>query len=215
VTFCGDANSVDSFYASLPANTEYTLEYAVDGNSSPFPDFAYDLTVQNSGDARFDGVTFEAAYCLDFATAVQTIAESSTPNSGVVFGSQSAAAASAYDENTVSTANGLSGADNADLVNWVIAQDFEEQGVSGWAVQFAIWELADNFDASLVNYGSFQNTDLADVEAIVNGALANGEGFEFSVGDTVGVIIDPGLSDPNNVQPFVIAVDWEAYDCIC
>ena len=51
---------------------------------------------------------------------------------------------------------------------------------------------------------------------ILAGALdvAN-EGFTASVGDTVGMIIDPGLGDPDNIQPFVLALDWEEYDCLC
>ncbi len=214
VMFCGDANSVDSFFGALPTDLTYQIDDALDAPNSPFEDYGLDLIVINSGDARFDGVTFTAAYCLDFNAAVRTIAESSDPNSGVVFGSQSSQAASAYDQNSISNANGEFGKDNADLVNWVIAQDFESNGFSGWEVQFAIWELADNFDASLVNYSVFENTELSDVEAIVADAIMQ-DGFVAQVGDTVGMIVDPGLSDPENIQPFIVALDWETYDCLC
>lgn len=209
VTFKGDANSVDSFMDSFPAAGTYELTYAID-EGAPFPDYAFDLTFINTGDDRFDGVTFTEAYCLDFNTAVAT----GVTNNGTIFGSQSAAAVDAFDPNTVSNANGLPGAENLDLINWVVSQNFEDNGSSGWAVQFAIWELADDFDASLVDYSSFQNTDLADVEAIVDAALLQ-DGFEFGVGDTVGMIVDPGTSDPANVQPFIVAIDWEPYDCLC
>lgn len=214
LTIKGDANSVDSFSAALPAGGTYELEYAAD-EASPFPEYAFDLRFLDTGDARFDGVLFEEAYCLDFNTAVRTLGENGPDNVGAIFGSQSAAALDAFDPNTVSNANGLPGAENLDLINWVIAQNFEDQGFSGWEVQFAVWELADNFDASAVNYGAFQDSDAASVQSIVDAALAQGEGFEFAVGDTIGVIVDPGTSDADNIQPFIVGVDWEEYDCIC
>jgi hypothetical protein len=212
VSFCGDANSVDSLISSLPTSGTYELEYALD--ETPIADYAYDIRFLNTGDARLDGVLIEEAYCLDFNTAARTIAESGVDNIGDFFGSQSAAALSAFDSNTVSNANGLAGAENLDLINWVIAQDFEDQGFGAWEVQFAIWELADDFDASAVNFSAFQNADLAGVEEILDAALLQ-DGFVASVGDTIGLIVDPGTSDAENVQPFIVALDWDAYDCLC
>jgi FlaG/FlaF family flagellin (archaellin) len=215
VTFCGTANTVESFVAAMPSEVVYEISYALD-EGAPVPDYALDLTIISSDNGRLDGVTFTEAYCLDFGTAIETITSGGGSNTAAMFGSQSAEALALFDPNTVSNANGLHGSENLDLINWIIAQNYEDQGYSGWEVQLAIWELADNFDASLVNYNAFNNTQEADVDAILNAALnpAN-EGFEFSVGDTVGLIIDPGDSNPDNVQPFIVAVDWDPYDCLC
>ncbi len=212
VTFCGDANSVDSLLDSLPSFGTYELEYAAD--ETPIADYAFDLRFLNTGDSRFDGVLIEEAYCLDFNTAARTIADGGPANFGQIFGSQSAAALAAFDPGSVSNANGLAGSENLDLINWVVAQDFEGQGFGAWEVQFAIWELADDFDASLVDYSAFPDADLAGVNEILDAALLQ-DGFEFAVGDTLGVIVDPGDGDPNNVQPFIVALEWETYDCLC
>lgn len=213
VTFCGDANSVDSFYAALPTSMTYQIDYAVD-QGAPFPAFAFDFLIVDANDDRFDGVKIEEAYCLDFNTAIRTIAESAQVNTGAVFGSQSAAALGAFDQNTVSHFNGQAGGQNLDLINWIVAQGFEGQGYSGWEVQFAIWELADNFNASLVNYANFQDTSLSDVQDILSQAALH-DGFVFAPGDTVGMVVDPGTSDPQNQQPFILALNWETYDCLC
>ncbi|MDO6736058.1 SdrD B-like domain-containing protein [Octadecabacter sp. 1_MG-2023] len=221
VTFCGDANTLDSFFASFPTSGTYELEYAGDAGD-PFPEFAYDLRFLDTGDARLDGVLFEEAYCLDFAAAAVTVGHGGPDNIGDLFGSQSVAALDAFDPLTVSNANGLAGSENLDLINWVIDQNFEDTGSSGWEVQFAVWELADNFDASLVSYDSFDDTDLSGVQEILDGALALAGAFDAGVDSftpsasgTVGLIVDPGDADPLNVQPFIVAINFEDYDCIC
>ena len=70
VTFCGDANTLESLVASLPSSTKYQV---VAGNElHPIEDFGYDVLLSDSGDARLDGVVFDQAYCLSFLEAVAT-----------------------------------------------------------------------------------------------------------------------------------------------
>ena len=113
--------------------------------------------------------------------------------------------------------------ENLDLINWVPAQNYEDNGFSGWSVQFAIWELADNYDSSQAAYNLIDNTTEADVQSILSNVSmlagwdqAGVDSFIPQVGDTIGMIVDPGIAnDPNNVQPFIVSLPWEDYDCLC
>ena len=216
MNFCGDANSVESFADYLPSGD---ITYKIKASNIDFPIETYGLDVQiidASGD-RFDGVIFSKAYCLymgqaaadseDFATApinVGTVTNTTDPNATDVF---SAGQKSAF--------NGLAASDNFDLINWILNQDYEENGYTGWEVQRAIWELTNNNDTGYMDAVDPGFGSNANVETILGQAAANGEGFVAGVGDVFGLIIDPGDADPKNLQPFILAVEFETYDCLC
>ena len=212
VTFKGDANSYDSMIDSFPENGTYQLLSGIE--AEPFQDFGFSLRLDGTGDARFDGVVFENAYCLSFLdpAAVGTSFENAPVNPGDLL---SGSDVSAFDATQISAANGNMAADNLDLVSWIVAQNFEGTGTfSGWEVQFAIWELTDNVEGDDFN-GILPNFDGANVDSIVAMAIADGEGFEFGTSGQVGAIIDPNPASPTNSQPFIIGYEFEEFDCLC
>ncbi|MEM7211893.1 MAG: SdrD B-like domain-containing protein [Pseudomonadota bacterium] len=213
VTFKGDANSVQSLFDSLPSGGTYQI---VDGrDSNPFSDGGFDIKVTGTGDSRFDDVTFEIAYCLDFSEtflAAGTFADAPLLTADFSGGND----AGVLEPNQISSANGLQASENLDLIQYIIAQNYEADAqYNGWEVQFAIWELTNNFDSDAAfafdpNFGQ-----LADTDAIIADALANGEGFTPDVGDTVGMIINPNPATAENEQPYIVALNWEDFDCLC
>jgi len=219
VTYCGDANSVDSLLASFPASGSYQV--ITDGVELPVEGTAFALKLDGTGDSRFDGVVFEKAYCLslfDPAGVTEDFSDAPVHTANILAGTD----ASVFNADQTSFANGQSAAENLDLINWLINQDLEgangnavDGEFSGWEVQRAIWELTDNLDTdyqSDIDPG-FGN-DL-DVDYLVDLALANGEGFEAGTGDLISFIVDPNPITDDNSQPFIAAVRFEDYDCIC
>lgn len=200
--FCGDANSVESFCASLP--TDVTYQVLTSNLAFPIEEYAMDVKIVVSGDDRFDGDIFVEAYCLAYgvpAATAETYAAAPI-NGGNMFCATDPAAAGV--------------AQNLDVVNWILNQHFEDEfQFNGWEVQRAIWEIVDGVDTSHLDAISTGFGQDADVDYIVAQAWANGVGYTPGVGDVIGVIIDPDGSNPRNVQPFILAMDFEQYDCLC
>lgn len=219
MSFCGTANSVESLVNSLP-NGPITYQIQASNVVAPVEDYAYNVKLVTTGDARLDGDIFTAAYCLDrgdpflrgesFATAPVV--------TGTLIGANEAAAASVFDADQFSFFNGLHASQNLDLVTWIMNQDFTNDAsgrFNDWEVQRAIWELTNKDDLSGLDALSPGFGQDADVDYILAQAAANGEGFVAGVGDIIGVIVDPGNSDPNNLQPFIIGMKFQDYDCLC
>ena len=57
--------------------------------------------------------------------------------------------------------------------------------------------------------------DVADANAILADAIANGQDFEAQAGDIIGVFIDPtdATEDSGHIQPFIVGVTID--ECIC
>lgn len=226
VTFCGDANSVESFNAALPNSASYQV---VQSNlENPVEPHAFDLKLSNTGDMRFDGVIFEQAYCVsarEFVDSAETF-DAAPILTGDLYSFDEVQPDFFIGQQQNANANGLPAFENLDIIEWILNQDFENagptdiagytgDGFSGWEVQLAIWEFTENFDADLFTdfdpgYGNIDDTDF-----IISQALANGEGFEAGVGDIHGVFLQPNPSPQANSQPLVFGLDWEAYDCLC
>ncbi|MEL6752236.1 MAG: hypothetical protein AAFO70_09160, partial [Pseudomonadota bacterium] len=231
VTFCGDANSIDSLNASIPGGT-FTFQIVDDSTVPPAGPNAYTLKIDGTGDDRFDGVTFQEAYCISFwdnYEAGETIADAPVVTDATMkIGTDGSVFDDAPNEQVAaSSVNGLSAADNLDLVNYILSEDFGSQGFTEWEIQLAIWDLTDNWDPSSVGSSNaavgldnsyeggrvseavldsafFSGTfagqaDQADVDAIVADALANGEGFAFGgAGDTSGMASFIVCGDPDD-----------------
>ncbi|MEO0861263.1 MAG: SdrD B-like domain-containing protein [Pseudomonadota bacterium] len=215
VTFCGDANSLASFEQSLPSGT-VTYQVRADGVAPFDSDAGFDIKVSGTGDVRFDGVVFEQAYCLsilDPADAAESFATASLLTADIY--SLDEAPADLFNANQVGIANGETAADNMDIINWMLNQNFEDQGFTGWEVQRAIWEFTDGFDTDFQSDIDPIFGDDANVDILVAQALANGDGFQAGVGDVIGVILDPNPVTDANSQPFILAVDFESFDCLC
>lgn len=216
VTFCGDANSVESLVDSFPSG-DITYQVQSSNIVLPVEDYAFNVVISGTGDGRLDDQIILEAYCLDRGDPVARAEQfADAPlNTGVIIGSNEANAEDVFDADQVSAFNGQSAADNLDLINYILNQDHENNGFTGWEVQRAVWELTNDDDLAFLDgvdpgFGSDANVDL-----ILADAAALGEGFVAGVGDVVGLIIDPGDADPANTQPFIVAVNFEDYDCIC
>lgn len=202
VEFCGAAETIEELDESLPAAITFTVtdEY-FDGE----PTDAYTVTLA-SDDKRFDGLTIDAAYCIDFDLAV----DSGVPQTGTISALDTAVL-------TGTGANGQPAADNLDLINWILNEDYTGQGFTDAEVQAAIWELVDDLNNATLNLvlGGGDWGDIADVNQIVAEAVANGEGFTPGQGDIVGLILDPDTNSGPGAQPFIVGLQFDAVDCLC
>eukprot|EP00903_Cladosiphon_okamuranus_P021213 g19486.t1 len=212
MTFCGDANTLESFCASLPETMDYQI---VSDQTFPLDPSSFEIKISNSGDTRLDGVIFENAYCLSF---YEEVAEGGNytdapMNSGTVLCSTDADVASVFNPNQISVFNGNTAAENMDLINWILNQNFEGNGYSGWEVQRAIWELTDDRDLGYMDNVEDMGEDV-NVQEILNLASAH-EGYVPSMGGNIGLIVDPGDANELNLQPFIVSVNIEQYDCLC
>ena len=213
VTFCGVAETLQEICDSLPEQVQYEIRE----NYSAGTDEAFDIRL-TSTDARLDGLEISSAYCVSIFDLAAT---------GTTFDAAPLLTGDLYctldDLSGVLAgqvgANGQSAADNMDLVNWILNQDFNSadyagegfiNGVGDAEIQIAVWTLTDGAGTISAPFG-----EQADVDAIVALAEANGEGFESGAGDKVGLIIDPNPETATNAQPFIVAVDFDDLDCIC
>ncbi|MGC9419667.1 MAG: SdrD B-like domain-containing protein [Rhodovulum sp.] len=212
VTVCGAKNTLETIAASLPAGGTFTV--TVDLSGSEF----YDALIEGTGDARFDGITFNEAYCV---AAYEPI------DSGVPVPFNMYLADAAFIPSGL-----VANPDNLDLVNWILNQDFGSmdngdgtgETYTDAEIQGAIWGLTD--DIVFVNEGLGVGTqanaqeiyDLAIADADSNG-VADNEGYTPGEGDIVGLILDPtdAAEADGNIQPFIIGVAWEdlEQDCFC
>ncbi|WP_308917517.1 SdrD B-like domain-containing protein [Jannaschia sp. LMIT008] len=211
LTVKGDANDYDSLIDSFPNFVQFEVMGALAD-----PD-AFTVRIDAPSDERFDGISIENAYCLDFYEpiplndqyrAAVTSAEGAEGR-GVLN-------AAATDARYVSSFNGQTARDNLDLVNWIVAQDFEGTGAySGWDVQFAIWELTSNVRTERQT-GLYTEADPDQVDEILALAAAN-EGYaNAGDGGIVSVIFDPDPQrDGELEQPFIVGIPFDDYDCLC
>ncbi|WP_095588592.1 SdrD B-like domain-containing protein [Actibacterium ureilyticum] len=218
-TFCGTAETVDEICASLPTMIDYQIVTGIPDVSDPstWTDIAYDIQFSGSGDARLDGLVFTETYCISQIEPVEAGADFGT--AAVLTGNLYCADADTLPEGIFNAdqigANGLAAIENLDLINYILNQDYTENGYTGFEVQSAIWALTDDFEFEpfLDYYDQFG--DAADVEAILADAYANGEGFEAGAGDVIGLIVDPNPATDDNSQPFIVGVEFDSLDCLC
>ena len=138
-TFCGDANSVGSMIDSLPDDVTYQLAYGLD--NEPIGEFAFDVRLSGTGDARLDGLVIGQAYCLsaiDDALSAGTFADAPFLTADL-FVPEEVSDGSISDKPQTSFFNGNDAQDDLDLVQGIVAQRFEDDDrFNGWEVQFAI-----------------------------------------------------------------------------
>ncbi|WP_172330223.1 SdrD B-like domain-containing protein [Mangrovicoccus sp. HB161399] len=218
IEFCGAAETLEEIDATLPSLVTYQIASAVKAyDGVAYQSWAYDMKMSATGDARLDGVVFTEAYCLSYSDPVSSAASFDT--AALLTGNLYTAASADLPDNLFNAgqigSNGEAAADNLDLITYILNQDYEDQGYTGWEVQFAIWSLTDNFAYSTytTRYPSFG--DAADVADIVADAVANGEGFEAGEGDIIALIIDPNPETATNGQPFIVGAEFDSFDCMC
>lgn len=219
VTWCGSAETLEELYASLPTFGSYQV--ITSSIAAPFGTDAFDIRIDGTGDVRLDGVIFERAYCLsyyDAAAATEDFGTAPVNTADILAGTDT----SAFSPTQKSFANGLAAADNLDLINWLIAQDFvgaNAAAVDGqftdWEIQRAIWELTDKQNTDFMSGIDPAFGNNADVDWLVAEALANGEGFTPEMSGMVTLILDPNPASATNSQPFIVAFNAPDYDCLC
>ena len=217
VEFCGTAETLAEICDSLPDFG--TIQVVDENDPSGSSDEAFTIKI-SFADARLDGVYAEA-YCI--AAFEPFLAEGNGGNIDLApefFGEIFCAVESEVPAGSLQTvgSNGQTAAENLDLITYILNQDYAGQGFTDAEIQGAIWSLT---DGDALATGSNPNGifiadgggDIADAEAILADAIANGEGFEAGSGDIVGIVIDP--SDPDFEQPFIFGVAFDDLDCIC
>ncbi|WP_344846142.1 SdrD B-like domain-containing protein [Celeribacter arenosi] len=218
MTFCGDANSVESLCDTLPTGS-VTYKVAESDLVAPVENFTFDVQIVDAAGELFDGYVFEEAYCLAYrenVASTEDLATSPTLEGTLLcLDDWLGTTGLGFNANQVSAYNGLAATENVDLITWIVNQDFEENGFTGWEVQRAIWELTDSEDLGYLD-GIDPGFGLdANVQSILADATANGEGFVAGVGDEVALVIDPGSATASNRQPFIVTIEFEDYDCLC
>lgn len=194
VTVCGAKNTVETIAASLPTSVSFVLTI-----ENPLSEL-YTITINGSGDARLDGKSFDAAFCVsafDPINTGQTINAGLTVASGGVF----------------------------DAITWILNQDFGSQdngdGVARTytdvEIQAAIWGFTDN--VVFVNEALGAGTTANALE-IFNAAQAAIAAPDFTPGqDVIALLLTPDAASvaAGNKQPMVIGVSFNdlALDCDC
>lgn len=204
MSVCGAKNTLDTIASSLPEGgiMEISLDNTLDGAF-------YTANLSETGDARFDGKSFDIAYCVAAYEEIKI---------GVEVPYQFYLASEGDVPSGV-----ISFPENLDMVNWILNQDFDsmDNGEGGTytqaEIQGAIWGLTDDIvyvEETNQNYGTTENA-----QEIYEMALANGEGFEAGEGDIVGLILDPteDAGATEDIQPFIIGINFDdlAQDCLC
>ncbi|WP_138465644.1 SdrD B-like domain-containing protein [Poseidonocella sp. HB161398] len=220
LSFAGTADSLEEIAESLPATVTVQVTNAV---QEPFArtdieDSCFDLKITGAdGDTRLEGVVFTAAYCLSFEDTAGDGTDFDTApewTGNLYVADADLLPAGVFNDGQIG-GNGQSAAENLDLVNYILNQDWEGQGYTGWEVQFAVWELTDDVRYALYAKRYPEYGTAAHIDDILEDAYANGEGFVAGAGDLVGLIIDPATSSDENSQPFIVAVEYDSLDCLC
>ena len=151
-----------------------TVQYTLNGTDL---DSYFDNTINGAVDGTFNG------WCVDVERAIFLGAD--------------------YDGTTYSTLSDfptdlVDRPENMDLINYIINQDYFEQGMSYGDIQLAIWTLIDD---TTTYPGAYTQ---ANVDAIVADALANGEGFVPSCGDVVAIIVEPTVEAQTTIIEYPV-----------
>ncbi|MFV0361388.1 thioester domain-containing protein, partial [Tropicimonas sp.] len=204
MTFCGVTNTLETIKASLPDSG--VVNISLDQTGGEF----YNATITQTGDDRFDGKTFDIAFCGNVNLGIQTGQD---------------ILVNFYMGDEASAPDSIAHPENLDLVNWILNQDFTSvdngDGTSTTyteaEIQGAIWGLTDGF--VFVNEAVPAFGTKANAQEIYQQALLNGEGYVPGEGDIVSIIVDPvdGAATSGNEQPFIIGIDFDdlAQDCFC
>jgi len=221
VTYCGAAETLEDICASLvdDQGAPLTASYQIINGYGNGTNDAFTVRMDGTGDARFDGLEIEAAYCVSAFDPAQ--AGTDFNDAPVLTADIYCADADLLPDSVLAGQvgiNGLSAEENLDLVSWILNEDFTSlDNGDGTAtnytdaeVQAAIWGLTDSIDFVPTAFGSLDN-----VHEIVEAAELNGEGFKAGAGDIVGIILDPNPVTAENSQPFIVGIPFDQLDCIC
>jgi hypothetical protein len=215
VEFCGTANTVASLEASLPAG-DIKFQIIDENNPAPQGGDMWTMKLSQTGDARFDGLVIEAAYCVAvFDPILSGLTGTDIDAAPMNFGSISLLDDQSIIGSSITNIKSGVAADQVDnMINWILNQDFADFGIDATdaEIQGAIWGLTDD-TAFVANGGG----ELADAIAICDLAVANGGSFVAGAGDVVGLYVDPNAATEaaGHSQPFVIGVNFDDIDCIC
>ncbi|WP_299969462.1 SdrD B-like domain-containing protein [uncultured Roseobacter sp.] len=217
VTFCGAYETFEELEASLPLGDEVCFQI-IDGGLGTISSDSFTLLLTDAdGDARLDNVVFTEAYCVgafedivrgengtDITAAPKLTGTISLLDDDSVLGS-------APDSVTLADTNAdIDETELDNMINYILNQDYADQGYTDSEVQGAIWGITD--DIVFVQAGTGQQSR---AQEILDDAIANGQDFMVGEGDTVGLYIDPTADSDaaGHTQPFVVGILWD--ECIC
>ncbi|WP_108260187.1 SdrD B-like domain-containing protein [Mangrovicoccus ximenensis] len=222
LTFCGVAETLDQIHDSLPAAIKYQVaEYYVEGmTNAQVGDFAFDIALSGSGDARFDGAVITKAFCIDEGDPVDgraTLADAPLLDGKLYVGIDNLPA-DFFDASQVGR-NGHTALGNMNNIAWLLNQDFSGTDYTDSEIQYAIWLLTDNVANSTITNGfkaAPQMGEAADVFEIYNLAIsAEADAFDPATGEIVPVFLAPAEQTEGNQQIFVLAMSFSDLDCLC
>ena len=192
LTYCGEYEDLADLGSTLPSGQ---VMYTITDLNVPAPTSseAYTVTFMGTGDARFDGVSFTEAYCLDL------FLDDGSPEVTLK------GDLSIIDDNSFGQTMGIAGDQVDNVINYILNADYAAQGYTDAEIQGAIWGLFNGF-AFVAEGGGEQ----ADALAILDDAKANGVDFEVAPGDIAAVLISP---EDATFQPFVVGIEYT--DCLC
>ncbi|WP_342076995.1 SdrD B-like domain-containing protein [Yoonia sp. SS1-5] len=192
MTVDGARNTLPDIFNSLP-DTAMVVQGGMSIKNG------YSSRVDETGDARFDGIRFEAAYCIERDEAF-------IPNIDVAMNVYGGVAgefdASLFSNDFV---------ENLDAINWLLNQDFTAknngdttgagagQNYTEIEIQHAIWGLTDDNSELMMPeaVGGHYNGTQENIDTLLALAHANGEGFVPGDGDMVTIILDPIQAQAN------------------
>jgi serine-aspartate repeat-containing protein C/D/E len=209
VTVKGDLDTLETILESAPTSGSANFSGFTFGE-------AYTAVLSGTGDARYDGLTINAAYCLEYDENYLEGVDVSVDIAGAL-------------DSLVGPGDFINNVEgNLDLINWIINQDFTSQdngdgtgtNYTDAEIQGAIWGITDDnpFIAEIGINGTQDN-----VLELIELAELNGEGFVAGEGDLFTLILNPtdvqaGVDEADDFdQAFIIALPFDDYkeDCIC
>jgi len=211
--FKGTANTVASLEASFPTS-DIKFQIIDENNPAPQGGEMWTMKLSQTGDARFEGLVIQEAYCVAVFDSVNSgLTGTNIDNAPMNFGTISLLDDASVIGSSITNIKPGVAADEVDnMINWILNQDFGGQGFTDAEIQGAIWGLTD--DTAFVAAGG---GELADAQLILDQAMAQGGSFVAGAGDVIGLYIDPNAATQaaGHAQPFVVAVNFDDIDCIC
>ncbi len=170
------------------------------------------IQVQYVGDPTYFQTTITGAGNIDGTYPGNCVDLDHVINSGVDYDMNMV---SSYSDDVSLLAELVDKPDNLDVLNYLINQDYSDMNVGGAEMQAAIWTIID--DIKPVNDGSVGITwNQEIVDAMVNDAFENGEGFTPSCGQKVLVLLDPGVADGERKAQVTLAqITVAHFEMVC
>jgi len=125
VEFCGTANTLASLEATLPAG-DIKFQIIDENNPAPQSSEMWTMKLSQTGDARFEGLVIQEAYCVAvFDSVLSGLTGTNIDNAPMNFGSISLLDDASIIGSSITNIKAGVAADQVDnMINWILNQDF-------------------------------------------------------------------------------------------